>query len=108
MREKEKPEMISEWEERPVTEMGKTLGKPPMKTTQGACEAQSKYWGFRLTGELKVNLLDLCHNVKGRCVCACDTRTHRYGYMQTGIVLKRRALQFKANLKSFQQSRDKV
>lgn len=49
MREKEKPEMISEWEERPFTEMGKTLGKLPMKTTQGACEAQMKNWGFRLT-----------------------------------------------------------
>ena len=31
------------------TEMGKTLGKLPMKTTEGACEAQMKIWGFRLT-----------------------------------------------------------
>lgn len=48
MREKEKPKVISEWEGRPFTGMGKTPGKPPMEPTQGAREAQRKYWGFRL------------------------------------------------------------
>lgn len=100
--------MISELEERPFTEMGKTLGKPPMKTTQGACEPRGSTGASGSPRELKVNLLDLCLNVKGRCVCVCDTCTHRSGYMQRCIMFKRQALQFKANLNSFQQSRDKV
>lgn len=67
--------------------MGATIhrdGEDPWETTYGAHtrrrEAQRKYWGFRLPRKLQVTLLDLCLNMKGRYVCACDTRTHRYGY----------------------------